>query len=120
MRVSTDDDIYRVDQTWLGPKGVPMMGIRATYTQYAIWIVSFVLLLLVARRLVTIDVMALLWIAFAAVVVTKLSGKILDHDRPLSGMLAAAINEIDQPRHKRKAATTWRTRRIYVTTTKED
>lgn len=36
MRVRLDDDLYRVDRTYLGPRGKPL-PVRATYTQWALF-----------------------------------------------------------------------------------
>lgn len=41
MRVRLDDDLYRVDRTYLGPRGKPL-PVRATYTQWGLFFVVLV------------------------------------------------------------------------------
>ena len=41
MRLRPDDEVYRVDAVWLGPRGMTLPW-SARYSAYGIWLVLFI------------------------------------------------------------------------------
>jgi hypothetical protein len=46
MRVAPDDEVYRVNTVWLGPRGLTFPW-TARYIAYAVWLLAFMLILLI-------------------------------------------------------------------------
>lgn len=83
MLVKTDDNLYRVDRTYLGPK-VFRFPWRATYRDYGVWLGLMLLTGLVAWKVgIPANFLTVcLWPLLAARLTQSVS-KALDHDRPL-------------------------------------
>ena len=102
MRLPVDDEIYNVNAVWLGPprKTLPW---RARYVAYAVGLVVFVLLQVIERRLgIGLGFFSLAYSVLATVGLTRLILSVVDHDRPLSSVLAAFAHEIEAPRERTK------------------
>ncbi|HEX8973340.1 hypothetical protein [Oryzihumus sp.] len=102
MRLPVDDEIYNVNAVWLGPprKTLPW---RARYVAYAVGLVVFVLLQVIERRLgIGLGFFSLAYSVLATVGLTRLILNVVDHDRPLSSVLAAFAHEIEAPREQTK------------------
>lgn len=101
MLIRTDDEMYRVDRTYLGPKGRRFF-FRATYRAYGIWLVTAVMLSLLLLRLgVPVNAVSVLLAFSASVYVTIRIGRHLDHDRPLRAMVSQVWHEVNAPREPR-------------------
>jgi len=102
VRLSVDDEIYRVDAVWLGPPH-RTLPFRARYSAYGVGLVVFVLVQLVERRVgLGLGFFTLAWSIFITVLVTRQILSVVDHDRPLVSVLAAFIHEVDAPRQHTK------------------
>jgi len=44
MRVAPDDEVYRVNTVWLGPRGLTFPW-TARYLAYAVWLVTFLVVI---------------------------------------------------------------------------
>lgn len=98
MDVRTDDDLYRVDRTYLGPKGRSLL-IHATYRQWGLFFVVAVILLVCARALdLPVNPMTLLCGVTAAWFIALGISKRLTYDRPLFAEMVRLGQELIAPR----------------------
>jgi hypothetical protein len=96
--VRTDDEMHRVDRTYLGPKGRRFPW-RATYRAYAVWIVVTVLLAgLMLEVGAEVSAATVLLLLLASTLVTIRVMKVIDHDRPLLAMGVMCVHEVIAPR----------------------
>lgn len=101
MRIRTDDEVYRVDSVWLGPP-------KATLpwrTRYVSWGVGTVVLLVVlgAERQLGIGFgfFSTAWGLLITIVLTRLIGSRINHERPLSAVTAMWTRELTTPRESK-------------------
>jgi len=95
----TDDEIYRVDDVFLGPPGIPL-PFRARYRSLGIGAVVAAIVVVVEIRLHAINVMGVIWALFAAYAVSTLAGRYIDHERTIRSTLKALGHEITAPRYR--------------------
>ena len=97
MLLRPDDEVYRVDAVWLGPRGLTLPW-TARYSAYAIWLVLFVTVLLVEAML-PIDVsIPPVWEFVLTVLATYAVTGVIDHDRPVVSVWQLLIAEVTAPR----------------------
>ena len=102
MRLGVDDDVYRVDSVWLGPRRATLPW-RARYVAYAVGLVVFVLLQVVERRVgIDLGFWAVMWSLLGTVAITRGLLRLIDYERPLLATLTAIANEIGAPRVDRR------------------
>ena len=100
MRLPVDDEIYRVDAVWLGPPN-QTLPFRARYSAYGVGMVVFIVLQSVERQVgLGLGFFTLAWSLMATVGLTHLVLSVVDHDRPLTSVLAAFLHEVDAPREQ--------------------
>lgn len=100
MRLPDDDELYEVDQTYLGPPGRTVGPVR--YKTLGAWIVIGPLLLLVMYKLVP---MGFLTVGLTLIAVTKLAQKFADWsttERPVTSVFSTAWNELTARRGETK------------------
>jgi hypothetical protein len=107
MLVRPDDEVYRVDAVWLGPRGMTLPW-SARYTAYGIWLVLFVSILLVEAVLPMSVTVPPVWEAVLSILATYALTGVIDHDRPLSSVFQLVRSELSAPR----AAKELRPRRV--------
>ena len=103
MRLRPDDDVYRVDAVWLGPRGLTLPW-SARYSAYGIWLVLFVGVLLVEAVLPMQISMPPVWELVLSILATYAVTGVVDHDRPLVSVLHLLRAEIAAPRAAKTAA----------------
>src|SRR5664280_2472529 len=82
MRVAPDDEVYRVNTVWLGPRGLTFPW-TARYLAYAVWLMIFLLILAVeAVTPLSIGVPPVWEICIATLLTYAVMG-FVDHERPL-------------------------------------
>lgn len=102
MRLVPDDEIYKVDAVWLGPRGFTFPW-SARYSAYGIWLVLFVGVLLV-EMLLPIDVsVPPVWELVLTILATYGLTGVIDHERPLSSVWRLLVNEATAPRQEKPA-----------------
>jgi hypothetical protein len=102
VRLGVDDDVYRVDSVWLGPRRATLPW-RARYVAYAVGLVVFVLLQVVERRVgIDLSFWAVMWSLLGTVAITRGLLRLIDYERPLLATLTAIANEIGAPRADRR------------------
>lgn len=98
MQIRTDDEMYRVDRTFLGPKGRRFPW-RATYRAYGLWFVLVVLLGGAMLKLgVDINLTSVVLLLAASVLGTQRLMKGINHDRPFLAVAAMCAHEVAAPR----------------------
>jgi hypothetical protein len=97
MRVRTDDDVYRVNAVWLGPKGLTFPW-TARYLAYGIWLLIFCVILAVeAITPLSVGVPPLWEVTISILVTYGLMG-LVDHDRPVKSVAEMLFAEVSAPR----------------------
>ena len=101
MLLRPDDEIYRVDAVWLGPRGLTLPW-TARYSAYGIWLVLFVLILLSEAILpIQVSVPPVWELVFSILATYALTG-LVDHDRPVGCVLQLARSELRVPRRAKQ------------------
>jgi hypothetical protein len=97
MRVRTDDDVYRVNAVWLGPKGLTFPW-TARYLAYGIWLLIFCVILAVeAVTPLSVGVPPLWEVTISILATYGLMG-LVDHDRPVKSVAEMLFAEVSAPR----------------------
>ena len=100
MRLRPDDDVYRVDAVWLGPRGLTLPW-SARYSAYGIWLVLFVGILVVEAILPMGVSVPPVWELVLSILATYALTGVVDHDRPLVSVVHLVMAEARAPRaHK--------------------
>src|SRR4051794_39165274 len=107
MLLRPDDEIYRVDAVWLGPRGLTLPW-TARYSAYGIWLVLFVTILLAEAVLPMAVSVPPVWEFVLSVLATYALTGVIDHDRPVGSVFQLLRNELRAPRR----AKTQRPRRL--------
>ena len=102
MRLRPDDDVYRVDAVWLGPRGLTLPW-SARYSAYGIWLVLFVGVLVLEAVLPVPVSMPPVWEFVLSVLATYAVTGVIDHERPLSSVWQLLRVEVSTPRAPRQA-----------------
>ena len=99
MRIRTDDEVYRVDAVWLGPPKATFPW-RARYVAWVVGIVTFLLVLLIERRIgFGFGFFSTAWAVVVTIVATRLICKRISHERPLGAVTVMWLRELTAPRH---------------------
>ena len=102
MRLRPDDEVYRVDAVWLGPRGMTLPW-SARYSAYGIWLVLFLAVLLVEALLPMPVSVPPVWELVLTILATYALTGVIDHDRPLVSVWHLVRAEISAPRQRRVA-----------------
>ena len=98
MRIRTDDDVYRVDAVWLGPPKATFPW-RARYVSWGIGTVLFLVVLGVERQLgIGFSFFSTAWGLLITILLTRLIGSRISHERPLTAVALMWIHELTAPR----------------------
>ena len=97
MRLRPDDDVYRVDAVWLGPRGLTLPW-SARYSAYGIWLVLFVGVLVVEAILPMGVSVPPVWELVLSILATYALTGVVDHDRPLISVVHLVMAEARAPR----------------------
>lgn len=100
MLLRPDDEVYRVDAVWLGPRGLTLPW-SARYSAYGIWLVLFVLVLLVEAALPMRVSVPPVWELVLTILATYALTGVIDHDRPLVSVWHLLRAEVTSPRPPR-------------------
>lgn len=102
MRIRPDDEVYRVDAVWLGPRGFTLPW-AARYSAYGIWLVLFVSVLLVEAALPMRVNVPPVWELVLTILATYALTGVVDHERPLVSVFEVLRSELARPRTKVEA-----------------
>ncbi|MDQ4103328.1 MAG: hypothetical protein M3186_06320 [Actinomycetota bacterium] len=98
MRIRTDDDVYRVDAVWLGPPKATFPW-RARYVAWGVGTVMFLVVLSVERQLgIGFSFFSTGWALLITIMLTRLIGSRITHERPLTAVALMWVRELTAPR----------------------
>jgi hypothetical protein len=98
LRIRTDDDVYRVDAVWLGPPKATFPW-RARYVAWGIGMVMFLVVLGVERQLgIGFGFFSTGWGLLITILLTRLIGSRISHERPLTAVAVMWLRELTAPR----------------------
>lgn len=100
MLIRPDDEVYRVDAVWLGPRGFTLPW-AARYSAYGIWLMLFVSILLVETALPMRVSVPPVWEAVLSILATYALTGVIDHERPVGSVLQLLRTELGSPRNPR-------------------
>ncbi len=100
MRVQTDDDVYAVDNHWLGPPGRTFAW-RARYSAYGVFGAVLLLVLALERRAaIGFGFWSFTYALLITVVVTRALMSLVNHERPVRTLFVVFAHEIIAPRRR--------------------
>jgi hypothetical protein len=95
-----DDEVYRVDAVWLGPRGMTLPW-SARYSAYGIWLVMFLSVLVVEAVLPMRVSVPPVWELVLSILATYALTGVIDHERPLVSVWHLLRAEVTAPRPSR-------------------
>lgn len=100
MHIRTDDDVYRVDAVWLGPPKATFPW-RARYVSWGVGTVMFLVVLGVERQIgIGFSFFSTAWGLLITILLTRLIGSRISHERPLTAVVLMWIRELTAPRKR--------------------
>ena len=97
MRITPDDDVYRVNAVWLGPKGLTFPW-TARYLAYAIWLLVFLCILLIEAVTPLVMQTPPTWELSISILVTYAVMGFVDHERPIGSLVQTLNADLNAPR----------------------
>jgi hypothetical protein len=97
MLIRPDDEVYRVNAVWLGPRGFTLPW-TARYSAYGIWLVLFLGVLLLEAALPMRVTVPPVWEVVLTILATYALTGVIDHDRPLASVWQGLRTELITPR----------------------
>lgn len=98
MRIRTDDEVYRVDSVWLGPPKATLPW-RTRYVSWGVGTVVLLVVLGIERQLgVGFGFFSTAWGLLITILLTRLIGSRISHERPLTAVAAMWTRELTTPR----------------------
>jgi hypothetical protein len=98
LQIRTDDDVYRVDAVWLGPPKATFPW-RARYVSWGVGMVTFLVVIGVERQLgIGFGFFSTGWGLLITILLTRLIGSRISHERPLTAVAVMWLHELTGPR----------------------
>ena len=97
MRLKPDDDVYRINAVWLGPRGLTLPWV-ARYAAYGIWLLIFLAILLIEQLTPLPTGIPPVWEFAVSVLATYALMGFVDHDRPVRSLVELVSSEVGAPR----------------------
>lgn len=96
MQLGDDDEVQKVDSTYLGPPG-KYIG-RFRYRVIGLFLVIFIVALYVVEKLFGLGFFPVVWCAIGAAFLADWAADKISSDRPLTTTLAVGARELTTPR----------------------
>jgi len=114
MRVAPDDEVYRVNTVWLGPRGLTFPW-TARYLAYAVWLVTFgvVIGFEVAVPGLSPGVPPT-WEVVITTLFTYAVMGLVDHERPVASVWQTFAADVSAPRRATSRTTVTSTRKVRI------
>jgi hypothetical protein len=97
VRVTPDDEVYRVNTVWLGPSGLTFPW-TARYLAYATWLVTLLVILFVeAVTPLTVHVPPIWELCLTTLFTYGVMG-FVDHERPFRAVWQTFLSDLTTPR----------------------
>lgn len=98
MRIRTDDEVYRVDAVWLGPPKATFPW-RARYVAWGLGMALFLVVLGIERQIgIRFGFFSTAWGLLITILLTRLIGSRISHERPLTAVALMWVRELTAPR----------------------
>lgn len=97
MRVTPDDDVYRINAVWLGPRGLTFPW-TARYLAYATWLVTFLVVLGVEAVTPLHVGVPPIWEFTLTTLFTYAVMGFVDHERPVRAVWQTFVADLSAPR----------------------
>jgi hypothetical protein len=97
VRVTPDDDVYRVNTVWLGPSGLTFPW-TARYLAYSTWLACFLLVLLVEAITPLRMNVPPIWEICLTTLFTYAVMTFVDHERPIRAVWQTFVADLTAPR----------------------
>lgn len=105
--IYTDDDIYRPDAVWLGPKNY-QLPFKARYSAYGLGVVVMLAAVFVERHLgIPFGIPSLVLGLVVTVAVTTILHRRIDYDRPARCLWQTFRAELTAPREPKAETGSW-------------
>jgi hypothetical protein len=101
VRVLPDDEVYRVNTVWLGPTGLTFPW-TARYLAYAVWLVTFLLVLLFERITPLHIGVPPVWEICLTTLFTYAVMGLVDHERPVRAVWETFRADLNAPRQQQR------------------
>lgn len=113
MRVAPDDEVYRVNTVWLGPRGLTFPW-TARYLAYAVWLVTF--LIVIAFEAVTSIGVSVppTWEIVITTLFTYFVMGFVDHERPVAAVWQTFVADLSAPRRTASETRVTSTRKVRI------
>jgi len=103
VRVAPDDDVYRVNAVWLGPRGLTFPW-TARYLAYATWLIAFLVVILFEAA-TPLDVgIPPIWEICLTTLFTYAVMGFVDHERPVRAVWRSFLADLSAPRPRKDPA----------------
>jgi hypothetical protein len=117
MRVAPDDEVYRVNTVWLGPRGLTFPW-TARYIAYAVWLMIF-LLVLGVEAVTPLNVgLPPIWEICIATLLTYAVMGFVDHERPVRAVWQTFVADLSAPRRAPAEVLVTSTRKVQIRQTR--
>ena len=118
MRVSPDDEVYRVNTVWLGPRGLTFPW-TARYLAYAVWLVTF-LVVITFEAVTPLSVgIPPTWEVVITTLFTYAVMGFVDHERPVSSVWQTFVADVGAPRRPTSRTMVTSTRKVRIRQTRQ-
>jgi hypothetical protein len=119
MRVAPDDEVYRVNTVWLGPRGLTFPW-TARYLAYAVWLMTF-LVVIAFEALTPIGVsLPPVWEISLTTLFTYFVMGYVDHERPVASVWQTFMADLSAPRRSNSRRVVTNTRKVRVVPSRHD
>jgi hypothetical protein len=113
VRVAPDDEVYRVNTVWLGPRGLTFPW-TARYLAYAVWLLTFMVILGVEAVLGLGVGLPPIWEICIATLITYAAMGFIDHERPVGAVWQTFVADLSSPRREAGEYASISTRKVRI------
>ncbi len=114
MRVSPDDEVYRVNTVWLGPRGLTFPW-TARYLAYAVWLVTFAVVIGFEVAVPGLSPgIPPTWEVVITTLFTYGVMGLVDHERPVAAVWQTFVADLSAPRRAVSRTMVTSTRKVRI------
>jgi hypothetical protein len=113
VRVRPDDEVYRINTVWLGPRGLTFPW-TARYLAYGVWLLTFLAVLFVEAVTPLSIGLPPVWEICLTTLFTYAVMGLVDHERPVVSVFQTLRAEVNAPRAGQEKAVQVGPRRLKV------
>jgi hypothetical protein len=113
VRVAPDDEVYRVNTVWLGPRGLTFPW-TARYLAYAVWLLTFMIILGIEAATPLHVGLPPVWEVCIATLITYAAMGFIDHERPVGAVWQTFVADLSAPRREVAESMVISTRKVRI------